>query len=147
MEYDQGLARQYIEQYEQQKAVDQENAKNALLQEWGNAYEQRIHFGNVAINEGTGGDMGLQDRITEKFGDDPDFIKLVSNLGAKFTERGAIHAENVPTPGDLAMQIADEMAKPSYGKDYARHGYTKKQHDNQVRLVQSLFEKQATQRR
>jgi hypothetical protein len=141
MEYDQGIARQFIKDREKQKTIDRENAKNDLLQLWGNAYEQRIHFGDRAISEGVAGDAEFQDRITEKFGDEPDFIRLLSNLGAKFTERGAIRAANIPTPSDIETEINEAIQHPAYLD--AKHP----QHEQQVKVVQRLTERKVASTR
>jgi hypothetical protein len=143
MEYDQNLAKGFLQAQEQQRLMQREESKNKLLQLWGNAYEQRTHFGNVAINEGCSGDIELQNSVCEKYGDDPDFIQLLSNLGAKFVERGSIQGANIPTPGDLDRQIEEEMQKPVYGPKFAEHGFSQKQHEAQVTFVQTLFRKRA----
>ena len=133
MEYDQNIARGFLQAHEQQIQMDREESKNKLFVLWGNAYEQRIHFGNVTVNEGCAGNEELKSNVVEKFGDDPDFIQFTSNLGAKFTERGAIQAANIPTPGDIQKQIDEAMNTEAY-KNGKHPG-----HKQQVEYVAKLF--------
>lgn len=117
--------------------------EEALYREWGNAFEQKKHLGNVAIEKGTNGNEDFRARLVEKFGNEPDFIRFASNLGGKFAEHGDVAIPGVPTPGDIRRKIDEEMAKPSYRADYARHGITKQEHDRQVKLVSRLFQEKA----
>lgn len=117
---------------------DFKDAEGSLHRDWGNAYEQNKHLGNVAIEKGSNGDAEFKERIVQKFGNDPDFIRYSSNLGSKFAEHG-IPIPGVPTPSDLQKQIDDESAKKSYGADYVKHGFTKEQHRNQVELISRLY--------
>lgn len=113
--------------------------KNGLYSDWGNAYEQKKHFGNVAIEQGTAGDVEFKGRIAQKFGNDPDFVRFSSNLGSKFAETGSVQIETIPTPGDIQTQIDEAMTHKSHGIDYAKHGYTIDQHNKQVEKVRLLF--------
>lgn len=113
--------------------------ETALNQEWGNAFQQKKHLGNVAVEKGTAGDEEFRARLTGKFGDDPDFIRFASNLGSKFAEHGDIAVPTgIPTPADMQAKIDEEMTKPSYQTDYAKHGFTKAQHKAQVDKVYRL---------
>jgi len=98
------------EQAEKDAMLD---ATEKLKLEWGNAFEQKQHFGNVAIEEGVKGDLELKDRIVDKYGNDPDFIKVMANLGDKFAEHRTI-SPNIPTPGDIQTQIDTLMSNPLY---------------------------------
>ncbi len=114
--------------------------KDGLYADWGNAFEQKKHLGNVAVEQGTNGDVEFKARLTEKFGNDPDFIRFSANLGGKFTEASSIKAEMIPTPGDIQEKIDTEIASPAYGIDYAKHGFTKQQHQAAVKKVSQLFQ-------
>jgi len=114
--------------------------KDGLFKDLGAAYDQKIHQGNYAIDKGTGGDEEFKTRLTEKFGDDPDFIRYNINIGGKFAEHGDISAAVIATPGDIQAQIDVETAKKSYRADYAKHGITKAEHKRQVDLVAKLFQ-------
>jgi hypothetical protein len=113
--------------------------KDGLYADWGNAYEQRKHMGDVAVEHGVNGDEEFKERLLNKFGNDPDFIRYSSNLGSKFTESSSPDVRAIPTVGDIQEQIDKEQASPAYGTDYAKHGFTKAQHRAQVNKVQRLF--------
>lgn len=115
--------------------------KDGLYKDWGNAFEQKKHLGNVAVEQGTNGDGEFKERLTQKFGNDPDFIRFASNLGSKFQEAGSVKVDAIPTPGDIQEQIDAAQGNPAYGADFAKHGFTKAQHKQQVNLVQQLFNK------
>jgi len=91
-----------------------EELKNGLYKDWGNAYEQKKNFGNVAIEEGVRGDEEFKIRLTQKFGNDPDFIRFAANLGSKFSETGSPPAAMIPTPGDIQDQINAIEQSPAY---------------------------------
>ena len=124
----------------QDSELEATTLKNGLYAKWGNAYEQRKHFGNAAVESGTAGDVEFKERLLGKFGNDPDFIEYSANLGAKFQETGSPMVTTIPTPGDIQEQIANEQANKAYGIDYAKHGFTKQQHKAQVNKVQLLFQ-------
>jgi len=123
-------ADQFIAAYAQDVLLDLQNQKNTeeaemaelksgLLADWGNAYAQKEHLGNVAVEEGTLGDGEFKKRLTDKFGNDPDFIRFASNVGSKFAEGKSPNFSAVPTPSDLQTQIDAITANPLYTKgDY-----------------------------
>lgn len=125
------------------KAQDAELAatklQDGLYADWGNAFEQKKHLGNKAINEGTAGNDEFKARLTEKFGNDPDFIRFAANLGSKFSEAGSPDIALIPTTGDIQNQIDEAMANKAYGPDFKQHGFTKAQHETQVEKVSQLF--------
>jgi len=96
----------------QTKEAQRAELISGLSTEWGAAMEQKKHFGNVAVEEGTLGDTEFKERLTQKFGDDPDFIRFSSNLGGKFSEGKSPDFSAIPTPSDLQTQIAELMANP-----------------------------------
>jgi len=112
-----------------QKVKDDELAmtelKNGLKTDWGNAYEQKVHLGNIAMAEATTtkrGDEIIVDeefkaRLVEKAGNDPDIIRAFANLGVKFTDHGTVDTfQNIPTPADYQAQIDEIQANPLYLK-------------------------------
>lgn len=113
--------------------------QDGLYADWGNAFEQKKHLGNVAINEGAAGNDEFKARLTEKFGNDPDFIRFAANLGGKFSEAGSPEIALIPTTGDIQNEITEAMAHKAHGKDFKEHGFTKSQHDAQVEKVSQLF--------
>jgi hypothetical protein len=88
---------------------------DGLHKEWGAAYDEKVHLGNVAIEQGTGGEGEFKDRVVERFGNDPDFIRFAANLGAKFAEHG-VKAAPTATPADIDMKISDLMNTDAYLK-------------------------------
>ncbi len=89
-------------------------AKAELLAEKGNAYTQFEHNGNIAIDKGVD-NREHQERLVAKFGKDPDFIRLMGNLGANFSESGGIPVVKMaPTPGDIDTKIAEVRATDAY---------------------------------
>jgi hypothetical protein len=120
--------------------------KNELYSEWGNAFEQKKHFGNVAVEKGSAGNQEFKERLLNtkladgtRLGDNSDFIRHNSNLGSMFSEAGSLTVEMIPTPGDIQTQIDEAMAHKSHGIDYKDHGFTRDQHDAQVEKVSKLF--------
>ena len=108
-------------------------AKEKLLARWGNAYEQRLHYANKAVELIE--DADLKERIKDKFGNDPDFIEYSFGLGSKFMEHRAVEPNLIDTPADLQVQIDEEMAKESYtNKNHPGH-------NAQVLKVNTLFAK------
>lgn len=121
--------------------------QNGLNADWGSAFEQKKHLGNVAIEQGTNNDAEFKERLAQKFGNDPDFIRFASNVGSKFAEAGSIKIDAIPTPGDIQEQIDAAQGNPAYGPDFMKHGFTKAQHKQQVNLVQQLFNKKMVSER
>ncbi len=80
--------------------------KAGLLADWGNAYAQKEHNANFAVEKGTGGDAEFKERLLQKFGSDPDFIRYNANLGGSFSEAGSIPANAMDaTPDDIQGQL------------------------------------------
>ena len=120
-------ADEFINAYAQDMLVDLQNKQqddkmamdelvSGLAADWGAAYEQKKHLGNMAVEEGTSGDVDFKNRLTDKFGNDPDFVRFAANLGGKFAEGKSPDFANVPTPGDLQTQIEAIEANPLYLK-------------------------------
>lgn len=96
--------------------MQMEDLVGSLSKEWGNAYSQNIHLGNIAVDEGVLGDTDFKQRLTEKFGNDPDFIRYSSNLGKKFAEGKPPSFAAIPTPSDLQEEINKLESDPLYLK-------------------------------
>ncbi len=124
----------------QDDTLAKQKLTDGLVADWGNAFEQKKHLGNKAIEEGTGGNVEFKARLAEKFGNDPDFVRFAANLGSKFSEAGSPEIPLIPTTGDIQSQINDAMAHKSHGADYKAHGFTKAQHETQVQKVTQLYE-------
>jgi hypothetical protein len=87
---------------------------SSLTTEWGSAFEQKKQYGDIAVTEASDGDFEFQQRLTSKFGNDPDFIKAMANLGSKFSEGKPPGFAAIPTPSDMQDQISELMANPLY---------------------------------
>ncbi len=97
---------------------EQERAEltKGLSADWGAAFAQNEHLGNMAITEGSNNDFEFQQRLTGKFGSDPDFVRFAANLGAKFAEGKPPGYSAIPTPFDIQAQIDTIMENPLYTK-------------------------------
>ena len=108
--------------------------QDGLHKEWGAAYQEKVHLGNVAIEQGVAGNEEFKDRLVERFGNDPDFIRFAANLGAKFAEHG-VKGSPTPTPADIDEKISTLMNSDAYMK--AGHPG----HKAAVEQVHRLFER------
>lgn len=115
---------------------------NGLKTEWGQAYDQKIQLGNIAIEKACDGNAELKERLTQQFGNDPDFIRCMANLGGMFMEASPVKPEMIPTPADLLGRIEEESNHPAYGIDFAEKGFNLKQHKAQVEKVYQMRLKQ-----
>ena len=95
--------------------------KASLLAEKGNAYAQFNHNGNFAIEKGTRGESSeFKQRVIAKYGNDPDLVRLLGNIGGQFSEAGSIPAASMsPTPADIDTKIteihkSEAFLKPSH---------------------------------
>ena len=105
-----------VKAMEQAETTQKEELTSGLSTDWGAAFEQNKHLGNMAIAEGTAGDDELKARIVEKYGNDPDFVRFSANLGKKFAEGKPPGFAAIPTPNDYQDQIETLMADPLYTK-------------------------------
>ena len=120
-------ADQFIAHFAQDMLADMQTAKMAseqqeselvsgLSTDWGAAFDQKIHLGNLAIVEGTGDNAEFKARVVAKVQKDPDLTRLLANLGGKFAEGKPPGFGTVPTPGDYQKQIDEIRANPLYLK-------------------------------
>ena len=115
--------------------------KEQLLSEWGNAYEQKKHLGNMAIEQGVKGESAeFKARVVEKYGNDPDLIKVLSNLGSKFSEHGIVPSTVIvaDTPAQVQEKITELMHSDAYNNK------THANHKNVMAQVQQLFKEKHT---
>ncbi len=109
---------------QQVKEMERTELVSGLSVEWGAAYDQKKHLGNMAIEEGCSAmkngkmevDLDFKGRIAKKFGSDPDFIRFASNLGSKFAEGKSPNFSAVPTNTDYKEQIRKIESNPLYLK-------------------------------
>ena len=119
-------------------ANSMQSLEDGLHRDWGNAFEQRKHMGNLALEQGVGNDEGFKDRVVSKFGNDPDMIRLLSNLGSKFMEDQPVSQQMVPTTSDIQSQIDELTTSQIY---IGGPGVDPAQHKTAVARVAKLYEK------
>ncbi len=105
-----------IKAMNQAKEAELSELTSGLSTDWGAAYDQKIHLGNMAIEEGTAGNDEFKARIVAKVEHDPDLTRLMANLGGKFAEGKPPGFAAVPTPDDYQDQIEALMADSLYTK-------------------------------
>ena len=87
---------------------------SGLSTDWGAAYDQKIHLGNLAIEDATGGDAEFKKRVVAKVQKDPDLTRILAHFGVYVAEGKPPNFANIPTPADLQIQIDEIMANPLY---------------------------------
>ncbi len=106
---------QQLSDHTNAQEASMEELQNGLISDWGNAFEQKKHLGNLAIDKAVNGDTEFQERLTQKFGSDPDFVRAMSNIGSLFNESGSIPVITVAdTPADVDDKINEVMASDAY---------------------------------
>lgn len=122
----------------QQQYAETELARidEQLHAEWGNAYEQRKHWGNLAIDKAVDGNREFQERLLGKFGNDPDFIRFASALGGNFVEDSAAPSsagKPIDTPAEIDAKISKAMQHPAFMDE--KH----LDHKRQLALLDELY--------
>ncbi len=113
-----------LEAMNQSKEAAKTELVSGLATDWGPAFEQKKHLGNIAMNEAATSMVGGQPVVNEEFkarlvqkaGDDPDIIRAFANLGEKFAEGKPPGFAAIPTPSVYQDQIDALMADPLYTK-------------------------------
>ncbi len=88
--------------------------KTSLRNEWGNAYDQKVHIGDLAMEQGVNGDDVFKEQLRQDLGNNINFIKFAANIGSLLNEHSVISTTELPTPSDFEAQIAELSAHPSY---------------------------------
>lgn len=108
------FAKDQIADYQRTQQAE-EQAKNQLISElateYGAAFDQKMHMGDIAIEEGTGGDPDMKEALAY-LRKDANAIRMLVTLGEKFAEGKAPSYSAIPTPGDYQQQIDELMASP-----------------------------------
>ncbi len=102
---------------DQEQAEERVNAETALAlkKEFGAAYDERIHIGNRLIAEAFGNDKEGELVFTQKYGNDPDFIRFAAKVGVKLVEHKALIADLTEhTPSEANAKVAQLQATPGY---------------------------------
>ncbi len=106
----------------QSKEAEKAELVTGLATDWGAAFEQKKHLGNIAMNEAASSMVNGQPVVNEEFkarlvqkaGNDPDIIRAFANLGEKFAEGKPPGFGAIPTPSVYQDQIDTLMADPLY---------------------------------
>lgn len=108
---------------EEQKRV---SAENTLRQEWGSAFESRKQFAQNVLKEYGG---GVSDDILAKYGNDPDIIRILANVGSKLGDDTLVRGGSVSlgmTPAEAQERITEIMSDKD-GPLYNAAGFTQEQ--------------------
>ncbi len=113
-----------IQTMNQSKETKMAELKSGLATDWGAAFEQKKHLGNIAMNEAASSMVNgkaivneeFKARLVQKAGNDPDIIRAFANLGEKFSEGKPPGFAAIPTPSDYQDQIDKLMQDPLYTK-------------------------------
>ncbi len=113
-----------IQTMNQAKELKATELTTGLATDWGAAFEQKKHLGNIAMNEAASSMVNgkavvneeFKARLVQKAGNDPDIIRAFANLGEKFAEGKPPGFGAIPTPSDYQDQIDKLMEDPLYTK-------------------------------
>ncbi len=119
--------------------------KTDLLSEKGNAYTQFEHNGNVAIERGSEGESPeFKERIVKKYGNDPDIVRLLGNLGGRIGESGSVSVvQMAATPVDIEAKLdeirnSDAFMKPTHPGHKAAMANVARLHEEKANIRQPL---------
>ena len=104
--------------------VNFENAQASLRKDWGSAYEAKLNVGINALDQITGGEPSALASIAladgSPLGNNPNFIKAMSEVGQAFQERGLVNGESGNTsamsPSEAQQKLGEIMADESKSK-------------------------------
>jgi hypothetical protein len=86
-----------------------------LTTEYGAAYAQKMHYGDMAIEDFTGGDEAMKEALAP-LRENEMAIKMMVHFGAMLGEGKPPSFAAIPTPSDYQDQIDTLMADPLYMK-------------------------------
>lgn len=139
-------ADQFISEFAKDMTTDyqtmkqaEETAKEAVMDNlattFGAALEQKLHMGDMAMEDFSGGDQEIKESLAY-LRKDPVAIKMLAHFGGFLAEGKGPNFSAVPTPSDLQEQVETLMADPLY-----QNGTTK-QRMNIANKIQELKKKQ-----
>jgi len=99
-----------------------EDASMALRSKWGAAYDQNVALANKVLN--TFGDKEQGKAIAAAYGNDPNMLALLANIGENLSEEGLDKvgiSGTLITPDAAAMEIKRVMADPKHAYMDASH--------------------------
>ena len=98
---------------------DKETAKAELVSglstEFGAAFDQKMHLGDMAIEDFAGDNQEIKENLAY-LREDPNAIKMLVHFGEMLAEGKPPSATAIPTPSDYQDQIDALMADPLYTK-------------------------------
>lgn len=107
--------------------------------EYGNAYDQKMHQGNRAINEGVQSNEEMQSRIVNmklqdgsNLGANRDFIQMMNTIGERRNEGSPanVQAKSIDTPDEIQGKIQTLMTTEAFNnKHHPEHEITMKKVD------------------
>lgn len=119
-------------------AISQEEARAELGKVWGDGQALQKNLGQamraVKAFAAEGDGAGSLQRLQEKYGDDPDFLRFAAAVGAELNEDTPINGNAVATQ-DWEGKIAAIKADPAYMD--GKHP----QHDQKVRELSDLYQR------
>ena len=96
---------------------DKETAKAELVAglstEYGAAFDQKLHLGDIAVEDFAGDDVAMKENLAY-LREDPNAVRLLVHFGGMLAEGKPPGFGAIPTPGDYQDQIDALMADPLY---------------------------------
>ena len=86
---------------------------SGLATEWGAAYDQKLHMGDMAVQDFAGDNQELKESLGY-LRKDPNAIKMLAHFGGLLAEGKPPNYAAIPTPSDYGDQIDTLKANPLY---------------------------------
>ena len=108
--------KQQIAKTKIEKDLEYSEELKGLKTEWSGSYDANIHLGNVALEKATSGQDELRARVKDKFGPDPDFARIMKNLGVNFSEGKVLDTDGTTpvTASDVDEQMEALRSTDAY---------------------------------
>ena len=98
---------------EQAKSDRLTESANTLSTEYGAAFDQKMHMGDMAIEDFSGGDQAIKESLAY-LKNDPVAVQLLVHFGSMLGEGKPPSFSAIPTPSDYQDQIDTLMQDPLY---------------------------------
>ncbi len=112
VEFTQDILADY-QKVQQAKETAKAELVSTLSTEYGAAFDQKLHLGDLAVEDFAGDDVAMKESLAY-LREDPNAIKLLVHFGSMLAEGKPPSATAIPTPGDYQDQIDALMADPLY---------------------------------
>lgn len=100
---------------EQAKEIAKTEVVTNLTTEYGAAFDQKMHMGDMAMDDFTGGDVEMAEKLAY-LKKDPLAVKMLVHFGGMLAEGKPPGFAAIPTPSVYQDQIDTLMADPLYTK-------------------------------